>query len=770
MLCLGRVGAGLAIITLSLGAFLSGSAALAGDAPDDAATRPESTEQAERQDTVEDIFDGLPEKLTPKNPPTQAERDQLEAITLFSAARMHQQRQDLPEALRLYQRALRYDPDALPVLEQIVTLAFELERTSEAIRYALMAAELQPGRPELLRQLGLHLFGNDDVDGAVRLYEKALALPQLKESSSGRIQLLAEIGQMYSDLNQHEDAAEAYASVQEFLELPAEDEAGERFHDSLLKRFGGAEVAYRQFAEAYLAAERYDEAVDAFEKSNIAEPNRAQLAYNLARVQLRRGEADKALDSLQSYFDEKASDLGQAPYELLAEIFAEQDRSDELLGRLEEIQEEDAENEPLTTFLAEQLVEAEEFERATELYEGLLAESGSLDARRGLIEIDRTREDAAALLRHMGLTADSDVEAEKLPADPRTWLGDEADALVENEELLNALAEQIAEPTEDESLNQRRNMNLAWLLLAAGQTEKAEEFFKAGLDESDEQAVALLREWGLELLNDEQYEGAARWLRRAIDVAGVDDSKPPFEHYYLAGALEMADQTDEALKVAREGVQRAEPFPEWVPTFQSRVAWVAYHAQRYELAEELYLGLIEEYDDEPGSPEVRDVLRNARLVLSNLDSIRGNLPRAKEWLEQVLDEFPEDISAQNDLGYLWADEGINLQRALDMIQNAVEAEPENPAYRDSLGWVLYRLGRYDEALVEMKKAAETEEPDGVILDHLGDVYLELGQVDEARDAWQQALELFEPEHHADFIAKTEEKLAAHPPPSGEAKP
>ena len=50
----------------------------------------------------------------------------------------------------------------------------------------------------------------------------------------------------------------------------------------------------------------------------------------------------------------------------------------------------------------------------------------------------------------------------------------------------------------------------------------------------------------------------------------------------------------------------------------------------------------------------------------------------------------------NDLGYLWADENQHLQRAYRMIQKAVEGDPDNAAYRDSLGWVLYRLGRIDE--------------------------------------------------------------------------
>jgi tetratricopeptide (TPR) repeat protein len=116
---------------------------------------------------------------------------------------------------------------------------------------------------------------------------------------------------------------------------------------------------------------------------------------------------------------------------------------------------------------------------------------------------------------------------------------------------------------------------------------------------------------------------------------------------------------------------------------------------------------------------------------------------AEEWLEQVLDEFPEDIGAMNDLGYLWADRGKSLGRSLRMIEKAVAAEPDNGAYRDSLGWVLYRLGKYGEAVLELRKAVSTEEPDPVILDHLGDALLRTGDSAGAVDSWQQAAALLE---------------------------
>ena len=154
------------------------------------------------------------------------------------------------------------------------------------------------------------------------------------------------------------------------------------------------------------------------------------------------------------------------------------------------------------------------------------------------------------------------------------------------------------------------------------------------------------------------------------------------------------------------------------------MGWIQFHAKRYDDAAASYKELIEKFDASQTAQEARQVLREARLVLSNIYVIKKDIPQAEEWLEQVLDEFPEDAGAMNDLGYLWADQGKNLPRALEMARFAVEADPDNHAYHDSLGWALYKLGRYAEALEWLKKAASGEDPDGVILDHLGDCHLQ----------------------------------------------
>ena len=135
----------------------------------------------------------------------------------------------------------------------------------------------------------------------------------------------------------------------------------------------------------------------------------------------------------------------------------------------------------------------------------------------------------------------------------------------------------------------------------------------------------------------------------------------------------------------------------------------------------------------------------------------GRMEEAEERLEEVLDDFPDDVEAHNDLGYLWADENKHLSRALNMISLAVAAEPDNRAFRDSLGWIYYRLGRYGKAAAELEKALDEKEPDGTVLDHLGEAYIKAGRTDKARDAWRRAIAAYKKDKEPEKAAKIERK-------------
>ena len=93
-----------------------------------------------------------------------------------------------------------------------------------------------------------------------------------------------------------------------------------------------------------------------------------------------------------------------------------------------------------------------------------------------------------------------------------------------------------------------------------------------------------------------------------------------------------------------------------------------------------------------------------------------------------------------------------------MIRQAVEAEPENPVYRDSFGWALYRMGVYDEAVVELEKAAAGRDPDPIILDHLGDALRASGDEATAVVIWRKALSFLEADPEKKLHSAIKQKL------------
>ena len=139
----------------------------------------------------------------------------------------------------------------------------------------------------------------------------------------------------------------------------------------------------------------------------------------------------------------------------------------------------------------------------------------------------------------------------------------------------------------------------------------------------------------------------------------------------------------------------------------------------------------------------------------------AGLERAEPSLRRVIELDATHAPALNFLGYSLADEDVHLEEALDMVQRALEIDPWNGAYLDSLGWLFFRMGRFEEAREPLEAAARELPSDAVVLEHLGDLYERRGENDLAVSAWGQALEN-DPEDRA----KIEEKIALLTGPGG----
>ena len=112
---------------------------------------------------------------------------------------------------------------------------------------------------------------------------------------------------------------------------------------------------------------------------------------------------------------------------------------------------------------------------------------------------------------------------------------------------------------------------------------------------------------------------------------------------------------------------------------------------------------------------------------------------AEEQFKKVLASDPEHASALNYLGYMLADQNLKLDEALGYIKKAVDLDPANGAYLDSLGWAYFRLGKYELAEENLLKASQKINTDPTVHDHLGDLYQKTGRLKMAVTNWERAL-------------------------------
>ena len=170
---------------------------------------------------------------------------------------------------------------------------------------------------------------------------------------------------------------------------------------------------------------------------------------------------------------------------------------------------------------------------------------------------------------------------------------------------------------------------------------------------------------------------------------------------------------------------------------------------------EVYLSLAQIHDKGKNYVEMAKAIDQAEKLSDSAEEkegvwfTRGAMLEKQKKFDQAEAEFrkllaqnPENIGALNYLGYMLADRNVKLEEALGMIQKAVQKDPENGAYLDSLGWAFFRLNRFPEAESNLRRSIEKVPTDPTVRDHLGDVYYKQGKLKEAAAEWQASVQQF----------------------------
>jgi Flp pilus assembly protein TadD len=136
---------------------------------------------------------------------------------------------------------------------------------------------------------------------------------------------------------------------------------------------------------------------------------------------------------------------------------------------------------------------------------------------------------------------------------------------------------------------------------------------------------------------------------------------------------------------------------------------------------------------------------------------QDKVAEAEQSFRKALELDKNNPSILNYLGYMMADHGKNLEEALGMIQKAVDADPINGAFLDSLGWVYFKMDRFDLAEQFLKRAVAFAATNATMHDHLGDLYYKTGRLQEAQASWTTGLQFAdEPEEAARIRQKLEQ--------------
>jgi len=317
--------------------------------------------------------------------------------------------------------------------------------------------------------------------------------------------------------------------------------------------------------------------------------------------------------------------------------------------------------------------------------------------------------------------------------------------------------EQLADLRRDDPNNFELVRASASLLEQAGRTDEAVAMFKQALgalppDRPDLAARARLTLAGLYSRAGEPEE-ALSVLSPTLEVADPELRRDGF--LSTAEVLEELGRDDEAIALLRRGeapelrvkeidlllrdgraadaeavVARLE---EAGATTEIRlmVAQVAQRHESYALSIPLLRRVVEERADSV----------NAHFLLGAGLERTGQHEAAAAAFRQLLAIDPDFAPALNYLGYMWVERGENLGEAVSLVERAVELDPDNGAYIDSLGWAHYRLGELDLAREYLERASRLVPDDSTVWEHLADVYAALGDHGRARQLYRRALEL-----------------------------
>jgi tetratricopeptide (TPR) repeat protein len=610
------------------------------------------------------------------------------------------------------------------------------------------AAQAQPSNAiaEAYNQflLAQRLQEDNDVAGAIDAYKRASAL------DPSAAEIVSDLAGLYLRENR---GTEAIAAAEQALAIDSDNAQAHRVLGMIYaSRVTQGERGNRQreaSRDNIALAVRHLEAAIA---RPVGTPD-ANIRAMLSRLYITAGDFDKAIATLAELVKQEPG--WQEGASLLVQAYAAAGRSEEAVAFLEQAVDD---NPRLYATLADFYGRQDRWQEAAQTYaQGLEASPRNFDlkvgygsallnlggatnammARDALVDAVAMRgEDQRALFllsqaqRLSGDLDDAEGTARRLIGVNRNSTRGYvalAEALEERQRyqaVIDALAPIVAEFRSNASAAPALRSLLPHLGFAyqqLGKGESAVESFQEALKLSPGDPRLTV-----ELI---QAQLAAKNYTGALDAVRSARSERPDDLIFVrleAQALRESGRTDQSIAVLQDLVRRQADNPE------------------------AHIALAQGYARANRGNQAVQVLRDAQSkfpqegrIIFELGATFDKQKRfadAEAAFRELLAREPQNALALNYLGYILADRGERLDESVSLLQRALQIEPENGSYLDSLGWAYYKVGKLDLAEDNLRRAANRMATNSVIQDHYGDLLFKLGRYDDAIAAWTRALE------------------------------
>ena len=449
-------------------------------------------------------------------------------------------------------------------------------------------------------------------------------------------------------------------------------------------------------AEIYTRSGRTEQAISALQKVSESHSGDTDILYRLSELYTEIGQLENSNEVLQQIIDKRGP-----VFELHLRRFQNFNalgQNENALAELEKMRELKPDNLTTLQAMSRYYMELGMVEKAREvLNDAFVRNPNDVGTLLLLAEIyietsewEKLGDTFASMMENRMI-----APAQKMELVRFMLMKQESDS---RNEIISAQTERIVEKlTEEEAGYAPAHLISADYYLRNGQNSKAIESLEQAIDINPDQPQAWVQRIQL-LFGSERYEEVLSLTERAEEYA-PDNA---FIQFFTGASHMFQDNYEEA----ESWLERASMAP----------------AQR----------------------NIRSV------IYGTLGDVKEELDKweeAESALERSIRLDPDNTTALNNYAYYLSLREENLERALEMAQKAVQSNPENSSFLDTLGWVHFKLGNLDEALDYIQRAVETGDASAEVYEHLGDVYEAQGLPEKAAEWWEKALKMDEDRTH-----------------------